>query len=145
MPISQYILLGKPVACPRPRATRQYKQGARIYMPRDYINHKKDAAIHLKYQMNIQNLDVIEDPVKVEIVFVYPRPKALKGDDKIVKATKPDIDNCIKTVFDALTDAGIWKDDNLVVSVTASKYYAPSGHKGQTEITITSPWRSTNE
>jgi Holliday junction resolvase RusA-like endonuclease len=37
---------------------------------------------------------------------------------------KPDADNLLKAVMDALTDAGIWQDDALVFRTEAAKWYA---------------------
>ena len=49
----------------------------------------------------------------------------LKKDlENVVRPKKPDIDNLIKTVLDGLTKAQVWKDDNLVVSISASKLYS---------------------
>lgn len=139
MRVYQYIIKGKPMACPRPRATRQ----GRVYMPKEYNQHKRGLVLQFINQSGeyIQ----ITEPAHVEITFIYPRPKYLKGEILKVKMTKPDLDNLVKTILDALTGAAVWTDDNLVVSLSCSKFYGPPNHVGQTEITITSPWRSTNE
>jgi len=36
---------------------------------------------------------------------------------------KPDIDNLLKSTMDALSQAGVWRDDAQVVAVVASKRY----------------------
>lgn len=136
MRIYEYILKGKPMACPRPRSTRQGK----IYMPKEYNKHKKAITADLISQFVIQGHSKIVDPVQVEIVFIYPRPKYLGGDDLRLKDTKPDIDNIIKTVLDGITNAGIWTDDNIVVGLNCTKYYGPRDFIGQTEIKISWPW-----
>ena len=136
-----YVLLGKPMACPRPRATRQ----GRIYMPKEYTAHKKAITEDLTRQFLLQNHTQITEAAHIEIVFVYPRPKSLKGDGLQIKTTKPDLDNIIKTILDAITGAKIWRDDNLVTSINAIKYYGPKGFKGQTEIVIKFPWVGDHE
>jgi len=72
----------------------------------------------------------IDQPVKVTLAFYYPIPKSWSktkradaNDHGIVPAVKPDIDNCIKGVFDALNKVA-WTDDNLVVNVSSFKRYA---------------------
>lgn len=40
------------------------------------------------------------------------------------KTTKPDIDNSQKLLQDCMTDLGFWKDDSLVVSLIAEKFWA---------------------
>lgn len=43
-------------------------------------------------------------------------------------SVKPDLDKLVRAVFDALTNAKVWKDDGQVVRVSASKHYAgPAG------------------
>lgn len=136
MTITHFVFVGPPVSAPRPRATRQ----GHIYMPKEYMQHKKNLVYQLQKQINLTNHQVIKDPVKIEINFIYPRPKYLGGSDIRIKDTKPDIDNLVKTILDVLTDAKIWIDDNLVSSITASKFYGIPDFVGQTEITITHPW-----
>ena len=44
-----------------------------------------------------------------------------------VPLTKPDVDNYVKSILDALTGV-IWKDDNIIQHVDARKYYAKQPH-----------------
>lgn len=73
-------------------------------------------------------------PFQVTIQFRLPRPKARKRDMLVI--TKPDIDNLIKSTTDALTDCGVWRDDSLVVSVSANKIYAGGTMQPGATITI---------
>lgn len=51
-----------------------------------------------------------DGPVQVWVRFACPKPKTTKLD-----APKPDIDNYLKALFDALTAAGnVWEDDHQV-------------------------------
>lgn len=72
----------------------------------------------------------IEGPVSVKMRFFYPIPKdwskakkteAREGTRRPI--VKPDIDNCVKGCFDALNKIA-WKDDNLVVEESSSKWYS---------------------
>lgn len=143
MPIYQYIIRGEPVACPRPRFTRQ----GRLYYPKKYNDYKNVATAELLAQFKMQNAVQIEDACEIEIVIITKRPKIHNKhvDEIIPKPTKPDLDNYIKSVLDAITAAGIWKDDNLVCSIKAAKYYGAEGFVGQTEIKITVPWEGSHE
>ena len=65
-------------------------------------------------------------PVAVELSFRYAIPKSRKelvpGD---FVNQRPDVDNLVKTVLDALTQAKtFWEDDAQVVVVRAEKVYA---------------------
>lgn len=130
-------LSGKPVSCPRPRATRQ----GGVYMPKKYMDEKNRLVSEVQIQAKMQNHVIIDEKCKVIIDFFFPatnKCKIKKGDlysSPVYKETKPDIDNLIKTVLDVLTEAQIWTDDNIVVSITARKWY--SGHPlGQTHVKI---------
>jgi len=71
-------------------------------------------------------------PVRVELDFFLPRPKAhhkrdgsLKENSPIWHCKKPDLDNLIKAVTDAITDTQrVWLDDSQICEITATKTYA---------------------
>lgn len=69
----------------------------------------------------------IADFMAVEMVFFMPRPKRLNASEhqehRLPHGCKPDIDNLEKAVLDALTRAGVWVDDSLVVDLRARKFY----------------------
>jgi Holliday junction resolvase RusA-like endonuclease len=86
-------------------------------------------------------------PVSVDITFLFERPKShygsrnkkpyLKDSAPEYHTQKPDIDNLEKAVFDAISDAGMWKDDCQVVISTSAKRW--TRRKGGAFITICSP------
>lgn len=61
-------------------------------------------------------------PVRVFVKWCFPITG--KYTDGQYKHTKPDIDNSQKLLFDCMTDLGFWKDDSLVVSLIAEKFWA---------------------
>jgi len=75
------------------------------------------------------------NPVNVNIYFTFPRPNAHYGTGRnkaFIKASAPpfpsshaigDIDKLARACLDALTDAGIWKDDSQVVGLLAVKVW----------------------
>lgn len=67
--------------------------------------------------------------VAVEVTAVYPIPKratkaalALMQSGKLLPTRKPDIDNVLKIVLDALNGVA-WKDDSCVVELIGRKVY----------------------
>jgi Holliday junction resolvase RusA-like endonuclease len=63
-------------------------------------------------------------PLILRAGFQVTRPRTTKLD-----GPKPDIDNYLKSLMDALTSAAVWDDDCQVVEVHALKKWAPSeGH-----------------
>lgn len=71
-----------------------------------------------------------EGTVSVEIEFWMPRPKAhfnkkgLKADAPVYHTSKPDLDNLLKAVFDALTNLGVWRDDSQIASIQSCKSFS---------------------
>ncbi len=61
-------------------------------------------------------------PVRFYVKWCFPI--AASHADGEYKYTKPDIDNSQKLLFDCMTDLGFWKDDSLVVSLIAEKFWA---------------------
>lgn len=75
------------------------------------------------------------DPVDVMITFTFARPTNHFGTGRnagTLKASAPpwpsshaigDLDKLIRACCDSLTDAGVWKDDSQVVTLSAMKVY----------------------
>ena len=45
------------------------------------------------------------------------------------KVGKPDIDNLLKSLFDIITDLGIWAGDEYICDLTAKKLYCAQEHR----------------
>lgn len=81
-----------------------------------------------------------ETTLQVDIQAFYPIPKSFskaKTNDavkqKLRPTTKPDCDNIIKVVLDALNGVAYY-DDKQVICVSCNKYY---GETGYLKVTIT--------
>ncbi|WP_293784150.1 RusA family crossover junction endodeoxyribonuclease [uncultured Aeromicrobium sp.] len=76
-------------------------------------------------------------PVRLTAAFYFARPKyhyrtgkhahELRADAPVWHDKKPDHDKLLRAVCDALTDAGVWRDDSQVAMSHPSKRYAPDG------------------
>ena len=71
-----------------------------------------------------------EGAVHLVCTFTFIRPKshlttkgALRKGKPFGKTTKPDLSKLIRAVEDALTDAGVWRDDSQVVEYAVSKRF----------------------
>lgn len=77
--------------------------------------------------------DPLNVPLCCDLTFYMPRPKYMLenpfkyGRDAIPFDGRPDIDNLQKAVFDAMTEAGVWRDDALVCTGEVSKWYSGEG------------------
>ncbi len=103
------------------RTTQRAKYKSDSY--KRYKRYKRDIRLYANQLMG--NQEPTECAVSVDITFYMPIPKSRKnklkpGDPHVVK---PDIDNLIKGVFDAI-NGKVWKDDNQVMRVNAKKVYS---------------------
>ena len=70
--------------------------------------------------------------VRIQLDFFLPRPKTHldrhgvpKPKSPVWHCKKPDLDNLIKAVTDAITDTQqVWLDDSQICQITATKTYA---------------------
>jgi Holliday junction resolvase RusA-like endonuclease len=132
---------GLPKGQPRPKA---FSRGghARVYDPGTAEGWKSAVAVAAK--PFLPAIPLI-GPVKLELWFQMPRPKAhyrtgknggfLRPDAPTLHVGKPDCDNLAKAVLDALTHLRIWHDDAQVWRLTVQKSY--DGDRPGCEITIT--------
>lgn len=71
-------------------------------------------------------------PVSILVLFVLDKPRTSK---RRVPTTKPDLDNLLKTVLDALNNTA-FDDDGQVLSISAVKRYALANERPYTEIEL---------
>lgn len=126
-----FTILGDPRPQGRPRFARMGKF-VKAYDPKDSRGYKQTLAA----QIAAQNPTYIADgAVCLVCEFVFARPKSLPK--RVVDHTKkPDLDNVIKALKDAMTGI-VWRDDAQIVSLTARKYYGDVPGIKITVITVT--------
>jgi hypothetical protein len=86
--------------------------------------------------------------VHAHIMFIFARPKhhfrtgryahELRPNAPRPHTIKPDVDKLLRSTLDALTTAGMWKDDAQVAGVIADKVYANPDELPGARITIRS-------
>lgn len=117
------IVSGEPIAKGRPRMTRR----GFVYTPT--ATRKFEAHGRLAAQLAMNGRPPIEAPVRLELLVELPIPSswsmrrraaAVTGD--IVPTSRPDVDNFLKAIFDALNSIVI-VDDAQVVDVCATKKF----------------------
>ena len=96
------------------------------YTPKETTEHEEAIARAWKEK---NGLTPYQGPVIVRIVFGLKIPKSTSKarikqmlDRKIRPIVKPDVDNCAKSVLDALNGLA-YEDDNQIVSLSVRKYY----------------------
>lgn len=123
-----FCIAGDAVPSGRPRVTRT----GHVYKPQKSRAYETEAANHIKAQYKQQGGTApIAEPVKLIIaeyrripqrITGYARQEAIAG--RVRPDKKPDIDNTVKSIMDALTKAEVWQDDRQVISLQAEKMYA---------------------
>lgn len=122
--ISDYFLKidGEPVPKARPRITRRG-----TYTPAKTRNY--ESTIRLAFIIKYPEAEIWPGRVKISIDAYIGIPKSANKRTKVKMAlgeisplTKPDLDNLIKTVLDALKGLA-YKDDTQVCSIMANKHY----------------------
>lgn len=81
----------------------------------------------------------LEGPLRVDVVFVFPRPSALRWKTKpmprIQHISKPDRDNLDKAVLDSLKGL-VWIDDCQACDGRIQKWIAAGDEQPHVEVTI---------
>jgi Holliday junction resolvase RusA-like endonuclease len=128
---------GEPVAKGRPRVTRTH-----TYTPAK--TKKAQKAIKEAIIEKCKNDDIFPYqftcPVYLEVRFYHKRPQRLMRkkdpDGLILKETKPDLDNLLKLVKDAINDSGWWYDDSHNTTLLVQKDYCAKGGTPKTIIDL---------
>ena len=121
---------GTPKAQPRPRITAK----GHVYNPDSADAWKEE--IMAAFLMCREK--TIREPVYLKVCFYLPMPKDMKrsANECIRHGRKPDLDNLLKAVMDAMTSAGVWQDDALVFKIDSEKYYTPLSNSEGVRIII---------
>lgn len=128
----QFIVAGKPQSKLRARTVRnKYTGKVNSYTPEKTVNYEN----LIRWSYTAAGGQYFgEKTLKVVVQAFYPIPKgfskakrerALQG--ILRPETKPDCDNIVKGILDALNGVAYY-DDKQVVSVSCDKYYAERGH-----------------
>lgn len=139
-----FTVYGEPVAQGRPRASTINGQ-VRMYDPAKSKDFKKYVKLVASQHRPPQ---LIDGPISMKVEIFKPslksfsKKKALAAErGELRPLTKPDVDNYVKGVKDALKSV-IWKDDSQVVDLHIGKWYSENP---RIEITIEEIGGSKNE
>lgn len=84
----------------------------------------KAAAEQVRAQLGLALLD---EPLRVRMTFTLPKPASAPKRRVTLPSKLPDLSKLVRSTEDAITDAGVWRDDARVVECTASKRYPGEG------------------
>jgi len=123
-----FTVVGEPVSKARPRLVRTKSGGVFAYTPRK--TREFEAVVRQFALSAMSGRNPLDEPLRV-VVRAYVgvpaswskkrREEALNG--AIRPAVKPDLDNLLKSVFDAMNGV-VFSDDSRIVAITAEKMYS---------------------
>lgn len=134
-----------PVAQPRQRH-RVISVGGRSmaanYTPtRDPVNAYKAAVMHAARMAYAG--EPLAGPLRVAVTFIFDRPgyllKPRSPDARVLCGKKPDVDNLVKSTFDALNKL-LWLDDAQVCSLSVEKLFRARHEQPHVQVAV---WRVT--
>ena len=118
------IIPGKPMGKQRPRIL---KTGI-AYTPKQTVNY--ETFVKMLYLEKYAGVKPFEGPVAVEIVALYQIPRSANKRRKeamrrgaIKPTVRPDVDNILKIVTDALNGVA-YLDDKQIIECSVNKCYA---------------------
>lgn len=122
---------GEPQAKARAKARivgKGAKQFVQMYTPKHTVSYETAIATLAKQQMAMR--EVTKAPVKLDLVLFFEIPKSwpiwkqeAALTHHIAHTTKPDADNVVKAIKDALNGV-VWQDDAQVCQVNVIKLYS---------------------
>ena len=101
-----------PTAKGRPKFARGI-----CYTPAKTKNAEKEIKELVKSEFKLKPFT---GPLRLDLILWFKKPKTSKNEFPIVK---PDLDNVLKLVGDALNEI-LWNDDSQIIEVVVSKFYA---------------------
>ena len=124
-----FEILGSPIGQGRPKFST-INGHARAYDPEKSRNYKAYIRMLATQVMKDSGFTMIEGPcvLRIDAYFEVPKSKskkfkeaALEGKERPTK--KPDADNIVKAILDALNGL-MYKDDSCIVDLHCIKYYS---------------------
>lgn len=130
----KFTIIGKARAKGRPRVMRN----GFTFTPKTTVEYEN--LVRLSFFQQIGEVEPTDKPLKVDITFYFDIPKSYTKkkiqeikENNMAYPKKPDIDNLIKSITDALNGIA-YKDDNQIYKVHANKLYTTSGARTEVEI-----------
>lgn len=120
--MQELVIPGQPTSKGRPRLSLN----GHAYTPQK----TRDAEAAVQLAARKAGVVKADGPLLVEMNFCFQIPRswskrdqALAREMQVMPCSKPDIDNCIKLVLDALNGIG-WHDDKQIIGIVARKFYS---------------------
>lgn len=124
-----FEILGSPIGQGRPKFST-INGHAKAYDPEKSRNYKAYVRMLATQAMKENDFAIITGPcaIKIWAYFDIPKSKSKKFKEAALEAKerptkKPDADNIVKAILDALNGL-VYKDDSCIVELSCVKYYS---------------------
>ena len=123
---------------PAPQGSKSHKGGGRLVESSQYVKPWRERVVSVALD-TIQHLDWtrLDEPLVLSADFFLDRPKHHFGTGRNAGRLKPsaparptgppDLSKLVRSTEDALTTAGVYRDDALIVSIATAKRYVDDG------------------
>lgn len=101
---------------PKPKQRPRFSNG-HTYTPRETQDYENQVRFMVKSQMDQNGWEPFQDHASMEVWFTFGRKEFKKYHN-----SRPDIDNLLKAVQDALNGV-LYRDDSIITEISARKYY----------------------
>jgi len=110
-----------PVPQGRPRFSRR---SGHAYDPKESRAWKNLLRFSIQQKCGVDNFEPFDKDcaLVLAVVFKLPRPKSVSKEKRPEPTVKPDLDNLVKPIKDAMNGI-VFKDDSQVVEILATKKY----------------------
>lgn len=138
-----FVVPGLPVAQPRQRHRIVKGAGGRVfssnYTPKDAPVASFKARVAMACR-EVYSGAPLDGPLAVRLLFLLPRPKVMmwrkRPMPRVPHTSRGDVDNFAKSSLDALSDAGLWRDDAQVARLLVEKWIAAGDEQPRTEVEV---------
>ena len=126
-----FLLLDPPTITAQQNKVTLVNKKPVFYKPEKLKQARSTIIKHLK---PFKPLKPIESPIKLQVIWRFPRGKKHKHLEW--RVTRPDTDNLEKMLKDCMTDVGFWIDDAQVVVEHVEKLWSddPTGIAIEIEV-----------
>lgn len=119
---------GEPVPKGRPKFSTRGGY-VKAYTPQKTAEYEKKVADTFRDCFPDHKLIPRDVPLEVEVAIIKPIPKSFTKaqkkeakEQKLFPTKKPDVDNYLKAIFDALNGVA-WEDDAQIICASVGKFY----------------------
>ena len=124
---------------PRPAERPRFSKFGGAYNSKAYSSYKKQLTERLKAKITEGQINPALDYAGISVQFFLPVPKSWTKKAKAAAygqphRSKPDADNYLKAAADAMTEAGVFRDDGQVAQMSARKWYVGEGQPPRIEV-----------